>query len=442
MTIKSLGFKGKSALFNLGNFNFVKQVPLDYMHLLCLGVTKRMFGQTYNIDHSTIQTKRIKVKRLPIASWNDVIMRQRQPSDLNRRSRIMDYKNMKASEWRTVSICTALHIMDQSKDPSVKDCWLMYFWIVRTYLITTDAELRDINNYIDMGEFIKQWKLLYEEIYSQYNCSYNVHCVEHLPSERENGSLVDSSSFPFEGVYGTMLTALCPGTMNTTRQANLGTFITFRGRRGRHICQNALRIQHFKSKSMHDDSLIYTQDGFWSVTKVNQKDKVFMCHRLNVRPLSMPCKFGVRDSLNMSLIGVYKYHSVDNEVHATFHFKDVLGKFMRIADNIVKLPKDILLECTWLYWNKWFQMQTISSLQGFLIYDTLTYMLMVMSVISLEEPLVSIVEDGLHIWDGIAVHVVQVVWPIQLLYEDSQSGGGYFLHYVRLEVPGPEVTSI
>ena len=38
------GFKGKSCIMRLQGFNLVKNVSMDWMHLLFLGVTRKQFG--------------------------------------------------------------------------------------------------------------------------------------------------------------------------------------------------------------------------------------------------------------------------------------------------------------------------------------------------------------------------------------------------------------
>ena len=341
------GFKGRSIILDMPNFNLVKNIPLDYMHLMCLRCTKRMFGLTYKINHSSLPNKRSLVKPESIETYNDFIVHQRQPTEFPRRPRRMDFCNLKASEWRTVGLCNALHIIDNCHDPLLKLTWSMYFWIKRAYVCTTNEELQEIDVYMDMIEFIKNFKLCYEKTFSKYNCSYNIHCIEHLPKERlMSGSLVHNAAYIFEGLYGDMLAALCVGTRNTTRQAMMGSFFIYRGRRGKHLCQNAIQYQPAKPDTMHDDSLAYTKEGFWYIHKVNKTNKTCHCSRLNVLTATLPCKYAPRQELKLSLIGVYKFSSIDENITHSFHYSDFLGKFMRVQDYLVKIPKDILLECT------------------------------------------------------------------------------------------------
>ena len=342
-----LGFNGYTTLLELPNFDICKQVPYDYMHGMCSGTTKRMFGLTYKISHSSIQSKRVIIRRIPLEPYNNAVIRQPQPSELNRRSRKMDFCNFKASEWRTVGLVNAIHIFEQCTDLTLKNCWIMYFWIMRAYATTTSEELASLNQYIDMSRFMKQFKLIYEKLFSLFNCSYNVHAIEHLPKVRESGTLQDFAAYNFENVFGVMINSICSGTRNITRQANLGTFCAYKGRRGKHLCQNCIRYQPYKEKCMHDDSLVYNEHGFWSVTKVNKIEKTCLCHSLQVTSADIPCKHGVQGVLNLSYIGVYKYLRIDKDVSRTFHFSEFTGKFMRVLDYVVKLPKDVLLECTW-----------------------------------------------------------------------------------------------
>ena len=46
--------KSDSNLLNINNFNIINQMPLDYMHLICIGVTKKLLKYWINIDKINI----------------------------------------------------------------------------------------------------------------------------------------------------------------------------------------------------------------------------------------------------------------------------------------------------------------------------------------------------------------------------------------------------
>ena len=90
------GFIGYSCIVELENFDLWKQISLDSMHLTALGMTKKKVGMTYSISHDSISTKELAFARLPVELFNRAMLKQRTPSDFNRRARSMDFANFKA----------------------------------------------------------------------------------------------------------------------------------------------------------------------------------------------------------------------------------------------------------------------------------------------------------------------------------------------------------
>lgn len=87
-----------SILSNIPKFGGVTSVPLDYMHLICLGVVKKMI----NLWIAGPLTVRIPARDVKLISNALILIKNYTPNDFNRKPRsLFDYKHWKATEFRT-----------------------------------------------------------------------------------------------------------------------------------------------------------------------------------------------------------------------------------------------------------------------------------------------------------------------------------------------------
>ena len=249
------------------------------------------------------------------------------------------------SEFRNIGLFFGLHIYEQATNKDHQLSWLMFIWIMRTYITTTPQEYQALRDYIDMDTFMVDFKKTWELVYSIHSCSYNYHAFEHLPMMREVGSLSDQCAYPFEGLFQVMLGSLYPGTRNITRQAHKGAYANYMGASGGHTHQKKITYQPLSRNHTINDSLIYTCTGFWCVQKVLE-DGTLDCHRVIIETWHPRCRHGVHGVLNMSMVGVYIYVDIDHDTQCAINKKNVLGKLIQVDKYIIKCPKEILLEST------------------------------------------------------------------------------------------------
>ena len=96
------GIKGRSLLLNQPFFNLIKDSPSEYMHIVCLGIVKRMVELCFKVGETrTRNTKR------PLSDpklFNELIKAIQVVREFSRRCRNLDFGVMKAAEFRNLLI--------------------------------------------------------------------------------------------------------------------------------------------------------------------------------------------------------------------------------------------------------------------------------------------------------------------------------------------------
>ncbi|KYN04656.1 hypothetical protein ALC62_04487 [Cyphomyrmex costatus] len=170
--------------------DMVKHFPLDYMHLVCLGVMKKMLllwtkgKQTFrlrNRDIITLSTDLINLKKFIPVEFS------RRPRGLN------EVDRWKATEFRNFLLYFGPIILQKYLN---KDC-LKHFCTLHTAIRILCYPKDCLNNNANslLIFFVKNFKILYGED----NIVFNVHNLIHLCEDvKTYGSLDSFSAFPFE----------------------------------------------------------------------------------------------------------------------------------------------------------------------------------------------------------------------------------------------------
>lgn len=96
------GFVGKSLLLDIPDFDFIHNVPTEYMHLTCLGAVKRMLVLTFQLGENRT---RITTRKLTSpAVFNELMKYIKVPREFPRRIRQLDLAVIKAQELRNILI--------------------------------------------------------------------------------------------------------------------------------------------------------------------------------------------------------------------------------------------------------------------------------------------------------------------------------------------------
>lgn len=190
----------ESPLYSLG-VDFVRDFPLDYMHLVCLGVMRRLMMRWKS-------SKQKEIKRH--LSYNASILFNREiekissslPSDFNRRLRggLTSVKFWKASEFRTFLLYVGVLVLCK---PSIVPNEIYHHFLhlsVAMRVLLMDHQLSNLPIVQNiMIDFVNSSSILYGTTF----LSYNVHSLIHLTQDyMKFGNLDKVSAFVFESFLG------------------------------------------------------------------------------------------------------------------------------------------------------------------------------------------------------------------------------------------------
>ncbi|XP_036150652.1 uncharacterized protein LOC118648446 isoform X1 [Monomorium pharaonis] len=182
--------RGISPLTLIPNFGPISNVPLDYMHVVCLGVMREMlllwlFGKSH-------------LRRTIIDTISEVLLKIKPciPKEFCRKPRSLEYiKYWKATEFRQFLLYIGpIALADVLPKKQYKHFCVLHVAI----RILSSPEL--VPHYCDYAnELLKYFVQHFEKIYGDYLVSHNVHCLIHLAADvKVYGVLDNFSAFKFE----------------------------------------------------------------------------------------------------------------------------------------------------------------------------------------------------------------------------------------------------
>ncbi|KYN22279.1 hypothetical protein ALC57_05315 [Trachymyrmex cornetzi] len=170
----------------------VSQIPLDYMHLVCLGVTKRLL----QIWQSGSKNFRLSKECVNFVSRYLMVIKPYIPLEFARKPRVIqDIDRWKATELRQFLLYTGIVVMKSILSPICYDHFLCLSVAIR---ILIDPQLCVTSN--DYANLLLLYFVSnYGNIYGEEYLSYNVHNLIHLTKDVDNfGSLDNFSCFKYE----------------------------------------------------------------------------------------------------------------------------------------------------------------------------------------------------------------------------------------------------
>lgn len=188
----------KTPLEEVPYFNMIDGFPLDYMHLVCLGVVKRLLCSK---KHGWIHGKPpYKLRASAVMEINKQLrlIRKFVPCEFSRKTRpVNEVKRYKATEFRFFLLYSGPVLLKDILPSKIYNHFLILF-IAITLLI--DSEFSQKKSVLDYAE-----KLLFKfvqdsiSIYGGSFVSYNVHNLLHLVDcVRIHKNLDHFSAFPYE----------------------------------------------------------------------------------------------------------------------------------------------------------------------------------------------------------------------------------------------------
>ncbi|KAL1516234.1 hypothetical protein ABEB36_000153 [Hypothenemus hampei] len=185
---------GQSLLQEIPNLGLVTSVTLDYMHIVCLGVMKKLLILWVKGPLSL----RIGGKSCNNISENLVALKNCMPVEFSRKPRsLAELPYWKATEFREFLLYTGPLVLQSVLKPEVYEHFLCFHIAIS---ILTNPKLIKNEQFFEYADkllncFVENFEILYGKQY----ISHNVHSLLHLCDEVKKFGVLDNfSAFPFE----------------------------------------------------------------------------------------------------------------------------------------------------------------------------------------------------------------------------------------------------
>jgi len=202
---------GISPLLQISGIGLVSDIPLDYMHLCCLGIMKKILhcvvrgSKVPNAcgpirlskDQILLVNKRMKI----ISKWlcSDFA---RVPRNLN------EYHTFKATELRQIMLYSGPFLFKHIISLPAYNNFIIFNIVMR--ILSCTKTVYSQNEYAQ--SLAKHFVKTFGHVFGRGNVSYNVHSFIHLPNDAKKYGVVDNfSSFPYENYLQHIKKILQPG---------------------------------------------------------------------------------------------------------------------------------------------------------------------------------------------------------------------------------------
>lgn len=337
------GLRGKSHLLYQENFNFIDDVPAEYMHLGCLGVVKRMLQLTFNTGENRSKTSKRKLS--DTSDFNRAIKAIQVIREFGRRCRNLDLGIIKAQEYRNICIFFFKLVIDciDDKFPQEKKVWLYLTYIMRACIIP-NQEFAEIDRN-DVKECARNFYKLFEQCFGEHNCSYSIHVFpSHILRIRGDNPLTETSAFKYESFYSEMKNLFQPGTTSPTKQILQNTLM--KRILEPHCCKKPIKYDTIqkKKKGLENNSMIYVFDQesnkhlFYNIIE-KQSNNTFKCTEQG--RFNYTCDY--TPEINWPSVGVYKL-GPSNLKEKIIREEEIGGKVIKVQNLLITCPKNVIYE--------------------------------------------------------------------------------------------------
>ncbi|CAH1107023.1 unnamed protein product [Psylliodes chrysocephalus] len=191
----------KTPMLKLEGIDIIKIFSLDYMHLCCIGVMRKILFYWF------VKCDSRKTVRLPVNLREKISNRLRYcsfyvPSEFSRKPKTFnDLNRFKATEFRLILLYLGPVIFHNVLHKDLYDHFLLFHVALRILLCPRFVGSSWI---ITARELLTSFVDNFSRIYGRESCIYNVHNLLHLADDaiNFNCSLNDISCFPFESFLG------------------------------------------------------------------------------------------------------------------------------------------------------------------------------------------------------------------------------------------------
>lgn len=339
------GILGKSLVLELKGFNYITNVPAEYMHCTCLGVVKRLVELTFKVGQ--VRFRNTKRKLSDPKKFNELIRNVQLPFECSRRCRNLDFAVLKASEFRNIIIFFFTIVVKCIEKEFVKErrLWLQLAYTIRACVLSNE-EFDNISKNTITSLCMSFYKN-YESTYGPKNCTYSVHIVAcHILLIRGDEPLTARSAFAFENFYAEMRNLFCPGTLAPLKQIFRNCIV--KRLLESHHCMNSIKYSKMPSpekiklgKENNHSVYIYNQEDGHTMYNIigDNEDNTFTC----IKQGKFECEFEELKNLKWSKVGVYKLGPTCSQP-VRVQKSDIAGKVIHVDNYLITCPNNVLRE--------------------------------------------------------------------------------------------------
>lgn len=177
--------------------DLVQDLPFEYMHLVCLGVTRKILLLWMRGKPGKYKLHKPAIDELSDAHLSLVLQT---PIEFTRKPRsLWEIDRWKATELRMFLLYTGPLILKYHLPEKIYSHFMCFSVAVR--ILATPNQTTEQIDYAD--NLLRYFVYKYKKIYGSVNCSYNVHGLIHLSDDvRKHGHLDQFSAFKFENYLG------------------------------------------------------------------------------------------------------------------------------------------------------------------------------------------------------------------------------------------------
>ena len=327
------GVRNESPLRALGDFNYIDRVIVEGMHLLYLGVFKRMLQMSFS--QGAKPTGSVSFRRVSSKFLDEELLRMKTLTQFVRRIRRLDFAVWKATEYRNLLTAFWQAVVFTCPVETVR-IWIKTVYITRLLLLP-DSVLPALGT--PLKDRLRDWFLSYQSTFGKHNMTYNTHMFMHADLIRRHGPLTRTSAMRFEDAYGDLKKCYKPGTPSMGFQLLNNALL--RAQVG-HRCRKAKFVGP-RSTGRVDDSLLYLCCR--KVVQLDNEDNAGWPKNATVIDLKLGYEELNGFDLNDVLIFEAKPDGEQSgDTHLIHGVEDVAGKCVRHEDVITVVTWNILQE--------------------------------------------------------------------------------------------------
>ena len=124
------GILRRSLLLSVPGFDYVNDIPAEYMHSVCLCIVKKIVELCFNVGDKRFRVTKRKLS--DPASFNKLMTQVKVPKEFSRRARELDFAVYKAQEFRNLLLFFfPLVIACIEKRQKERHLWLLLAYMIR-----------------------------------------------------------------------------------------------------------------------------------------------------------------------------------------------------------------------------------------------------------------------------------------------------------------------